>query len=302
VEEEEETLGQLRDRVVLASARAAVPGPRATFVHIKVEDSTSGEDTDREWGGGDGEGGEGDRGETTGWAGDGEVEGEEGDKAEQVRHREQHAHAPGASFEGRIEAGADAVVPLRRARPPSGSYADTSVQLDTDDDYCGEKEEDEEEEEEQEKEWVEAEEEPRDQRAHVPGASLTEGGSGVVNPKRMAPRVRSESGLPRARLRAPGSVADNAVQDHDDGEEEGAGPELVMCRGAGRAGGSSQFKGVTWRKNKSKWVAQCKGNHLGYHTTEESAAHAYNQYLKDGIVPQPVERGGHGTSQFKGVC
>jgi hypothetical protein len=38
-EEEEETLGQLRDRQVLASARASVPGPRAPFVHIKVEDT-----------------------------------------------------------------------------------------------------------------------------------------------------------------------------------------------------------------------------------------------------------------------
>ena len=46
--EEEETLGlgQLRDRTVLASAQAAVPGPRAPFVHIEVEDSTSGEETD----------------------------------------------------------------------------------------------------------------------------------------------------------------------------------------------------------------------------------------------------------------
>jgi len=47
-EEEEETLGQLRDRLGLETAawRAPVAGPRATFVHIKVEDTTSGEDTD----------------------------------------------------------------------------------------------------------------------------------------------------------------------------------------------------------------------------------------------------------------
>ena len=54
--EEEETLGQLRDRQVLAAARVPVPGPRATNVHIKVEDTTSGEDTDGEGGEqGDGE-------------------------------------------------------------------------------------------------------------------------------------------------------------------------------------------------------------------------------------------------------
>jgi len=52
--EEEVTLGQLRDRQVLAAARAAVPGPRAPFVHIKVEDNTSGKDTDAEGGGGGG--------------------------------------------------------------------------------------------------------------------------------------------------------------------------------------------------------------------------------------------------------
>ena len=37
---------------MLATARSSVPGPRAPFVHIKVEDSTSGEDTDGEGGGG----------------------------------------------------------------------------------------------------------------------------------------------------------------------------------------------------------------------------------------------------------
>jgi hypothetical protein len=49
-EEEEETLGQLRDRLGLGPGAARVPvaGPRATFVHIKVEDTTSGEDTDGE--------------------------------------------------------------------------------------------------------------------------------------------------------------------------------------------------------------------------------------------------------------
>jgi hypothetical protein len=51
VKEEEETLGQLRDRQVLASAPASVPGPRAAFVHIQVQNRTSGK-------GGGGGGGE----------------------------------------------------------------------------------------------------------------------------------------------------------------------------------------------------------------------------------------------------
>ena len=55
MKEEEETLGQLRDRQVLASAPASVPGPRAAFVHIQVQNRTSGKDTD---GAGGGEGGE----------------------------------------------------------------------------------------------------------------------------------------------------------------------------------------------------------------------------------------------------
>ena len=61
-EEEDETLAQLRDRLGL-SARASAPGPRAPFVHIKVEDSTDGEDTDGEE-------------EDTGWGGEARREGE----------------------------------------------------------------------------------------------------------------------------------------------------------------------------------------------------------------------------------
>ena len=79
-EEKEETLGQLRDRVILASARVSAPGRRAPFMHIKVEDSTSGEDTDGE-GGGE---------EATGREGDGEEEKEEEvdeDEEEEVRAR-----------------------------------------------------------------------------------------------------------------------------------------------------------------------------------------------------------------------
>ena len=72
-EEEEETLGQLRDRQAPGFARA--PGPRATFVHIKVEDSSSGDDTDGDGGGGDGE-------EATGEKGDREELDEEEEEAE----------------------------------------------------------------------------------------------------------------------------------------------------------------------------------------------------------------------------
>jgi hypothetical protein len=222
-QEEEETLGQLRDRQVLASARAAAPGPRAPFVHIKVEDTDGEEGTDGEGGGGKGK-------EAT----DGERE----------------------------------VVGVRE---------------------CVEVKE-------EEKVEAEAEAEPRDLRAHEFIASLT-GGSEAVRLPRLLPGARSEPGSSRVRLRAPYRVADNAVQNTDDGEE-GNVPELVMCGGAGSAG-SSQFMGVSWNRNKNKWQAHCKGAYLGIHTTEEGAARAYNEYLNNGI--NPVKHRGAITSQFKGV-
>jgi hypothetical protein len=80
-EEEEETLGQLRDRQVLAAARAAVTGPRAPFVHIKVEDSSSGQDTDKEGGEGGGE-------EATGWEVDGQGEEEEEEEEQEEEEEE----------------------------------------------------------------------------------------------------------------------------------------------------------------------------------------------------------------------
>jgi len=217
--EEEETLGQLRDRQVLAFARAAVPGPRAAFVHIKVEDSSSGEDTDGE--------------EVTGGEGDG----------------------------------------------------------------GGEEEEEEEDEDEEEEE--EGEVEPRDLRVHGPGAS-SKGVNEAVTPQILPPGARSEPGYPRARLRAPGRVADKAVKDNDvqlqlEEEEAGMVPELAM-RGDGDRASSSQFKGVSWDKERNKWRAQCKGKFLGLHTTEEDAARAYSKYLKDGSVPREAS-----ISQFTGV-
>jgi len=214
--EEEETLGQLRDR--LAPGLARVPGPRAPFVHIKVEDSSSGDDTDGEGGG---EGGE----EATGGAGD---------------------------REGLTE------------------------------------EEGEEEVDEEEKE-VEAAE-PVEQRAHAPGGRLIKSSREAVNPQSLKPGARSKPGFQRT----PGRVADNAVQDNNDGEEEGVVPEHVLRRGVGRAG-SSQFIGVSWIKNRNKWETRCKGTF-----TEEAAARAYNKYVKDGI--DHVGHRGTSTSQFTGVC
>ena len=38
--------------------------------------------------------------------------------------------------------------------------------------------------------------------------------------------------------------------------------------------------GVFWDKNGNKWKATCKGTYLGLHTTEKSAARAYNVEAK----------------------
>jgi len=45
---------------------------------------------------------------------------------------------------------------------------------------------------------------------------------------------------------------------------------------------TSEFKGVFWIKSAGKWRAEYKGTYLGYHTTEEAAAQAYDNYVKDG--------------------
>jgi len=282
-EEQEETLGQLRDRLELASELTRVParGPRALFDHIKVEDTSSGEDTDGEGGEGGGKEEEEEEEEEE----EGEMEGEE-----EGQQREHHAQAPGDGFEGRVEAPGAVALP-RRLRPPPGSYADTAAEPDTDSDYEKEDEDEDENEEDEEDEEDVEEAKPRDQRAHMPGASC-KGGSKAVRLRSLTAGAHSVPGA----LRALGTYADNAVHDNDDGKEAAVVPALVMRGGAVRAC-CSRFQGVYWKKSTNKWLAQFQGKHLGYHTTEEAAAHAYNKYLKDGSVPGPVGS----TSQFKGV-
>ena len=132
-EKEEVTLGgELRGRLGLVPGLARVPGPRTASVHIKVEVSTSGEDTDRHGGGG----------------------GEE--------------EATGGKDDGRGKEEEEEIV-------------------------------EEEEEEEEEKEEKEEEVEPREKRAHMPGASLTCGRE-VVLPWSLPPGARSEPESPRAQL------------------------------------------------------------------------------------------------------
>jgi len=60
------------------------------------------------------------------------------------------------------------------------------------------------------------------------------------------------------------------------------------------------IKGVFWSKQSGKWRAECKRTTLGYHATEEAAARAYDDYVKDGVVPEKLGNP-KSTSQFKGV-
>ena len=64
-------------------------------------------------------------------------------------------------------------------------------------------------------------------------------------------------------------------------------------------GTSSSFKGVSWVRRDGKWGAHCKGKNLGLHSTEEAAAHAYENYVTDGVVA--VTHRAPTSSQFKGV-
>jgi len=281
-EEEEETLGQLRDRVALATARALVLRPRAPFVHIKVEDTSSGEDTDGEGGGQGATGGEGD-GEGEGEVEEEEEEGE--DVEEQAEPRDLRAHAPGTSDKGLSEAvrhrrlapGArtEPGAPRARLRVP-GRVADSDIQGN---------------------DVPQPEEE--EEAGIVPELAMRGGGDRSGSASRfkgvsLDMHANKWSAKYNGKHLGLHTTEEAAARAYNKYLKDGSVPEKQ------RAASSSQFKGVSWSKRDNTWKAECKRTHLGYHNTEEGAARAYNKYLEDGI--DPVQHREAFTSQFTGVC
>jgi hypothetical protein len=65
-----------------------------------------------------------------------------------------------------------------------------------------------------------------------------------------------------------------AAKAYDDYVEDGILPD--------RAPASSQIRGVSWDKKHGTWRADCMGQKLGCHATEEGAARAYTKYANVG--------------------
>jgi len=202
-----------------------------------------------------------------------EAEGEV-EAAEKVgRQREQHAQAPGATFEGREEAGEEAVAPgPRRARLPPGGNADTAVEGESDDDH--EKEDGEEVEDEVEDG---EEEEGEDDGMASGGAAI-----GDADDRRSSQVVGVYWTRDKHKWGASHRVNGKQVYLGHHATEEGAAQAVHNYAKDGvkpvkRRAVTSQFKGVHWDKHSGKWRAICKRQSQGLHAAEEGAAQAYNK-------------------------
>ena len=325
-EKEEETLAQQSDRVGL-SARVPAPGPRATLVIIKVEDSSSGDDTDGQGGGGDAQEANGGECDRNGEEEEEEEEEEEGEHdgnvfggtaigaGDTVVHRRGTSQFKGVfwdksrgkwsaqckkkrlGFHATEEAAAlaydnyvkDGVVPVSHRNPSSTSQS-KGVFWDKG-----------------RKKW----------RAQCKGkhlghhateedaarayANYVENGVDPVQRKNATSasqskgvywdrRVEKWRAICKRKHLGYHATEEAAVQAYDKYVKDGIVP--VAHRVV-----TSQFKGVNWNKSHGKWQARCKDKSLGYHSTEEAAARAHDDYVKDGVLHQDSTL----TSQFKGV-
>lgn len=77
---------------------------------------------------------------------------------------------------------------------------------------------------------------------------------------------------------------------------------------AGRPGTTSAHRGVSYNKDRKKWVGQVwdpakrKQTNIGSYPTEEDAAKAVAEFIQHGVVQNPPPKRERGTSSHKGVC
>jgi len=260
--EEEETLAQLRDRLDLAgSARVPAPGRRATFVHIKVEDSTSGEDTDGgegdtgrwgEQGEGEGEGeGEGDGEKEAEEEGEGEGEGEGGEEEVEAKGEEEEEVA-GDQIGGDKKKRAD-------APPHPLQYANVK--------------------------WVEGQGERCTRSYRKPGGAGWRCSAAAVPGRSHCAKhaAQSKAGGEKARLKLAGPLIPASVGVHagraGGGGGDGGGGVSV---GGGRTV-ASKLRAVTAKGGSGRWTASFVHNHkymsLGTFDSEEDAARAWDRMM-----------------------
>jgi hypothetical protein len=245
-EEEGETLAQQRHRIGLF-ARVPAPGPRATLVIIKVEDSSNGEDAE----GGEEDSGEEDLGEEEMEQDDddGNVNGgTAGGEVYPITHGDGTSRFKGVCWEkgrGKWRASCKGVY--------LGNHATKEVAARAYINYA--------------KDGVV----PEKRRERTSPSEI----KGVCWHKRAGKWAANCEG----KHLEYHTMEEAAAHAYNDYVEDGVDPVKR------REGKSSQFKGVFWDKGNGKWTAKCRGKHLGYHATEEAAAQAYDDYDKDGVDP-----------------
>jgi len=276
-EEEEETLGQLRDRLGL-SARLSAPGARAAFVHIKVEDSTSGEDTDGVQ-------------KDTGWEAEGEGDGEEVEEDEEPDDEEGEEEGEEDEVEYRDLSGGggkrnraeDTAAPAPHPSLPPLPPQRVDVQ------------------------WVEGQGERCSRTIRKPSGTIWWCSSAAVLGRTHCAHhaAQSKAGHERAQMKLAGSLLQAPA---DDAEGE------IRAGGGGGGGRSftSKFRGVFaqtgrgTRRWKAKFNNSGKSTHMGTFDREEDAARAWDRmmvwcHLHGVVLYQGSLRGVHTSDSIKSV-
>ena len=151
--------------------------------------------------------------------------------------------------------------------------------------------------EEEEEEAEEADEEEAEEEAE----EVEVAGEGEVEEEEEAEEAE-EAEQQAVEEAGEGAGAEEDQEEEEEVEGDGNGSGVTACGEADpvtHRSSTSKFNGVHWAKGIGKWVAKYKGKYLGSHTTEEDAARALDQYVKDGV--DPVASRGGTSSQVKSV-